>query len=209
MSEANRHSTPFAFDLIDLDQHPDGKLLRLCAKMTNLQDRWDIPLSCLDQALTEEYWETANELLKLHPRTRGGFQMKALVAKGMLSQCQQRLRKMTDGNLSMWGAAVSIVNDVIQGMPARAPVSRLGPSLTRLCRPHCLRLQRRKKQPAARRCGCCRRPPAGYGSATSPMLSYSPSRRSTVAAHWSSTSPRSAGDMGDAELQFETTVSGD
>ena len=117
--ETDRQPTPFGFELIDLDQHADGKLLRLCAKMTALQDRWDIPLACPDDALCKEYWETANKLLKVHPRTRDGFQMNALVAKGMLSHCHQRLRKMAhDGSLVMWGAAVSFIDDVIQGMPA-------------------------------------------------------------------------------------------
>lgn len=119
---AHAYSTPgngpLPLTLIDLEQHPDGDLLRLCAKMTNLQDRVDRPGAALDTQLSKDYWATADRIVQTHPRTADGFQMKALVALAMLAPKAREVGCMTGGQLSLWSGAVAIVNDVIRGMPA-------------------------------------------------------------------------------------------
>ena len=115
MPEANRHSTPFAFELIDLDQHADGKLLRLCSEMTRLQERWEQP-GWMD--IVDRYWRTADAVAAIHPKTVDGLQAKALVALDMLTKGQRKLDKVGVKGFSMWGGCVSIVKDVIRGVPA-------------------------------------------------------------------------------------------
>jgi hypothetical protein len=86
MSEATKKTTPFAFEVIDLDHHADGKLLRLCAEMTKLQERWDQPGAELTSGLADRYWRTADAIAALQPKTIDSLQMKALVALDMLSK---------------------------------------------------------------------------------------------------------------------------
>jgi hypothetical protein len=118
MSEAKKKTTPFAFEIIDLDQHADSKLLRLCAEMTKLQERWDQPGACLVRDLADRYWRTADAIASLQPKTIDGLQMKALVALDMLTKGQRKLDKIGVKGFSMWGGCVSIVKDVLRGVPA-------------------------------------------------------------------------------------------
>lgn len=111
-------SRPLPLEIIPLDQHPDGELLRLCGRMTNLQDRWDEPGAELDRALSRDYWSTSDRIAAIHPKTADGFQMKAMVALAMLYPSQRQVEAMCDGRLSVWAGAVAIVNDVIRGLPA-------------------------------------------------------------------------------------------
>jgi hypothetical protein len=107
-----------AFTLIDLEQHEDGKLLRLCARMTHLQDRFDRPGAGLDSALSTAYWETADQIAHIHPATADGLQMKALVALGMISEQARTVRNMCGGRLSTWDGVDTVVQDVLRGLPA-------------------------------------------------------------------------------------------
>jgi hypothetical protein len=115
MSEAKKKTTPFAFEIIDLDQHVDSKLLHLCAEMTKLQEAWDQP-GWVD--IGDRYWRTADAIAAIHPKTIDGLQMKALVALDMLSKGQRKLDKIGVKGFSMWGGCVSIVKDVLRGVPA-------------------------------------------------------------------------------------------
>ncbi len=109
---------PLPFDLIDLDAHPDGALLRLCAEMTKLQERWDQPRGDLQPGLPARYWATAEAIAAIQPKTLDGLQMKALIALDMLKPGQRDLDKICTRGFTMWGGAVSIVKDVIRGVPA-------------------------------------------------------------------------------------------
>jgi hypothetical protein len=115
MPETAGNATPFAFELIDLDAHADGKLMRLCGEMTRLQERWGQP-DWMD--IVDRYWRTAEAILSIHPKTVDGLQMKALVALDMLEPNQKKLDRMGVKGASMWGGCVSIVKDVIRGVPA-------------------------------------------------------------------------------------------
>jgi hypothetical protein len=110
----NRRS-PFPFEIIDLKTHPDGELLRLCGEMAKLQERWDQP-GWLD--ISNRYWVVADAIAAIHPRTVDGLQMKALVALDMLSKGQRKLDKICVNGFSMWGGVVSVVKDVLRGVPA-------------------------------------------------------------------------------------------
>ncbi len=114
------HNTPgggrLPFQLIDLDIHLDGEMLRLCGKMTRLQDQWERPQG-VGSAVSRDYWETAAKLAAIHPKTDDGFQMKAMIALAMLAPGQRQVREMAGGSLSVWTGAVAIVNDVLRGLP--------------------------------------------------------------------------------------------
>lgn len=115
---------PLPFQIFDLDSHPDGKLLRLCGKMTRLQDQWEQPAQAgsklaaqTGSTLARDYWETAEQIATIHPKTPDGFQMKALVALAMLAPGARQVGAITGGSLSVWTGAVAIVRDVIRGLP--------------------------------------------------------------------------------------------
>ena len=103
MTKTTHRSTPFAFEIIDLDQHADSKLLRLCAEMTKLQEQWDQPGAGLSRILANRYWRTADAIAALQPKTIDGLQMKALVALDMLSKGQRKLDKIGVKGFCMWG----------------------------------------------------------------------------------------------------------
>jgi hypothetical protein len=86
--------------------------------MTKLQERWDQPGAGLEQDLANRYWRTADAIASLQPMTIDGLQMKALVALDMLSKGQRKLDKIGVKGFSMWGGCVSIVKDVLRGVPA-------------------------------------------------------------------------------------------
>ena len=62
--------------------------------------------------------ETADAVAAIHPKTVDGLQAKALVALDMLTKGQRKLDKVGVKGFSMWGGCVSIVKDVLRGVPA-------------------------------------------------------------------------------------------
>jgi hypothetical protein len=112
----NRRS-PFPFEIIDLTTHPDGQLLRLCAEMTKLQERWD-RAGLINEDLGHRYWAVADAIAAIHPETADGLTMKAMVALGMISPSQRKMDEIGMTNFFCWGGIVSVVKDVLRGVPA-------------------------------------------------------------------------------------------
>jgi hypothetical protein len=77
---------PQTFDLVDLDQHPDGKLLRLLSQATKLRDRCETaginPYQFQGPPVALELWELTISIIKAEALTPLGLQAKAIFVMG-------------------------------------------------------------------------------------------------------------------------------
>ncbi|GAB0119902.1 hypothetical protein [Acidisoma sp. 7E03] len=84
------HSTPsgspLPFGFIDLDNHPDGRLMRLCSQAGRLRDRAHFEGVEIYQCPEPEYVRMLHRLIAqisdMAPRTQEGFRLKALFLLG-------------------------------------------------------------------------------------------------------------------------------
>ena len=84
------HSTPggspLPFAVIDLDNHPDGTLMRLCSQAARLRDRAYLEGIDIYQCPGPEYvpclHRLINQVSDTAPRTQEGFRLKALFLLG-------------------------------------------------------------------------------------------------------------------------------
>jgi hypothetical protein len=104
---------PLPLTLINLDQHADGDLLRLCAKMTNLRERWDQPGGAFDLGLTREYWKTAELIAVALPRTEDGLRMKAMIGIDLARLGTQPVVSLGTAALGPWAIAAGVMRDVL------------------------------------------------------------------------------------------------